>query len=483
MSEISVSKCIGKGYNNGWFTNCKARYRCFKGGRSTKKSVDIGGYEPIFKILSNPRKNIIMCRRNDSDNPQSTYANLCATIIMLNLSKYFTCKVTPHEIIYKPTGQKIIFRGLNNPTGITSVKFAIGELTDIYFEEASELDSYEDFRIIDGTLRSQHEDLQITFMLNAWDKKSWIYEVFFKNRLEDDYDYLETHDYADFYDPNFNIGYGKGLYLHTSTFRINEFRSKDADESAAELKKQALEIYKVEKLGMWGNTSDSTYMYWSDSLKLPHHILMLEKYITYTIGIDFGMGNGEGKILKNDKDHPNRYRSATTMQLVGITQEWKKIITLDEYFYSNENKEIKKGSPEVAEDIINKILEWRDLYKSYDIIMKGTIICYVDSADSGGFRTLLEAKAKEFGLINIRFIASTKNKIQTRVDFENLMMAFGEFLVCDRCENLIREIRNAKQAEDGRCREDTDDHCINACEYAWIPLLPRIKRWKDFKER
>ena len=54
-------------------------------------------------------------------------------------------------------------------------------------------------------------------------------------------------------------------------------------------------------------------------------------------------------------------------------------------------------------------------------------------------------KAKEHNLYNARFIASTKNKIQSSVDFENLLMAFGEFTPTDQCPNLIREIKNAKK--------------------------------------
>jgi len=478
--EISVQQCIGKGYNDGWWTNCNARYRSFVGGRSTKKSVVIAGFEAVFKILCDPNRNIIMCRKDDTNNSTSTYPNIVAIIYKLGLTPYFIIKKSPAEIVYKPTGQKIIFKGCNNPTAITSTKFPVGELTDIYFEEASELESYEDFRQIDGSVRnSTGKGSQITMLMNGWDKKSWIYEIFWKGRLEDDYEYLETHDYADYYDPDFTLGQdSKGLYLHKSTFRINEFRSPYKDESMAILKEKALEIYKVEGLGMWGNSSFSTYPYWNQSLIKPHNILLNEPLSLFTIGIDIGMGNGEGKVVKDIE----RYRSAMTMQLVGVSSDYAKIKCIDEYFYSNQNQIIKKGAPEVAHDMINKIKSWIDRYKQHPVLMKGTICCYVDSADSGGFRTVLQAKAMELGVMNIRFIASTKNKIQSRVDFTNLLMAFGEFEVCDLCKNLIREIGNARQAEDGRCREDTDDHAINANEYAWIPLLPKIKRYKDFKE-
>ena len=479
MKEISVQKCIGKGYNNFWFTNCKARYRIGEGGRSTKKSVNIAGYEPVFKILSNPNCNIIMTRKDDTNNSTSTFPNIKATIIQLGLQDYFICHSSPQEIIYKPTRQKIIFKGCNNPEAITSTKFEVGELTDIYFEEASELDSYEDFRKIDGSVRnSKGEGLQITLLMNGWDKKSWIYDVFWKGRLEDDYEYLETHDYMEYYDPDFSLGQdSKGLYLHKSTFRINEFRSPYKDESMAELKKKALEIYKVEGLGMWGNNSEATYLYFNDDLIIPHFKATQLQYAAITVGIDIGSGNGEGKMVKNTKDKPNRYRSAMTMSITGLTSDYSKLVPLNEYFYSPLNEVVKKGSPEIADEMVLTLCKWRDMYKIY-----GTFVIYVESADPGGFRTLLEAKAKEHNLFNARFIASTKNKIQSRVDFENLLMAFGEFTPTDQCPNLIREIKNARAADDGRCREDDDDHMLNANEYSWIPLLPKIKRYKDFKE-
>ena len=123
-----------------------------------------------------------------------------------------------------------------------------------------------------------------------------------------------------------------------------------------------------------------------------------------------------------------------------------------------------------------------ELYKYHPILMKGTILVYVESADPGDFQGLLRAKAKEKGLYNIKFINSTKNKIQSRVDFDNLMMAMGDRLITDQCKNLIREYKSAKKDEDGFCRADGNDHTLNACEYSWIPLLPRIKRYKDFNK-
>ena len=61
-------------------------------------------------------------------------------------------------------------------------------------------------------------------------------------------------------------------------------------------------------------------------------------------------------------------------------------------------------------------------------------------------------------------------------------MSYGLITPSASCENLIREIKNARKTKEGRAREDYDDHAINAFEYAWGAIRQRLKRWKTFKE-
>ena len=192
VKEIDYYKVIGTGYENGWFTNCPVRYRLFEGARNTKKSKDIIGYETIMKIVSDEFRNIMVTRKNDSDLRQSAYENICGCIYDLGWERSFAMRKNPLEIEYIPTGQKIIFRGLNSPTSLNSITFKHGFLTDVYIEEAFELESFADFRKLDGSLRGKLPDgyfLQITMCFNAWDGLTWLYHEFFKDRLEDDYEY------------------------------------------------------------------------------------------------------------------------------------------------------------------------------------------------------------------------------------------------------------------------------------------------------
>ena len=503
---IDYYKVIGTGYENGWYTNCKARYRLFEGARNTKKSKDIIGYEVIHKIMNDELRNVMITRKNDNDLRQSAYENICGCIFDLDLQGKFKMTTNPLEITYRPTGQKIIFRGLNSPTSLNSITFRHGFLTDVYIEEAFELDSYDDFRKLDGSLRGklpQGYFLQITMCFNAWDGLSWLYSEFFKGRLEDNYEILDRDDvtYMDYYNPDFIGPYGKGLYLHKSTYKINEFRDKETyDLAAREMKLRAPEIYKVEFLGMFGVTTGKVYDCWDDSLiKTIQEILGIDShgfpnydFSDYAIGIDTGLSDGTGKVkaVKKGENQDVKVKAATTMSLGAITSDNNKIVTIDEYFHSNNKSDNETNTddrekltePQQLDRICEYIRKWINMYgNGRTILMKGTIKIYVDSADIG-FRQTLEIKLREHGIYNAVVYASTKRPIRTRTSFYNLLMAYGEYVVSNRCPNLAREIRNCRKGEGNIPRQDGNDHILNANEYQMSPFFQSLNRWKTFKE-
>jgi len=506
QKQISLKKVIGEGYTQAWFTNCKARYRLFCGARSTKKSYNIIGCEPIFKILSDSRRNVVIVRQNDTDNRQSTFENIYGRIIDLGLENAFKTSKNPLTIEYIPTGQQIIFRGLNNPTSLNSITFAHGYWTDCYIEEAYDVKSYDDFRKLDGSIRGQLPDdlfFQITLCFNAWDGETWLYEEFFKNRLEDDFEYLDRDDvtYMDYYDPEFIGPYGKGLYLHKSTYKINEFRDKDSWDSAAlHMKYKSPEIYKVEFLGMFGSSTGATYPEWDSNLVWPMNRIInrddrampVMEFAEYAIGVDAGLSDGTGKKITVNKDEnvEKKVRAASTMTLCAITKDLSKLVILEEYFHSNDasqnatntDNRDNLGLPAQADAMINYLIKWINYYNdSGTSILKGLINVYVDSADIG-FRQVLEMKAKEYGLYNVRFMASTKISIASRVDFDRLLMSYNDLIVSERCPNLIREYKAARHGKKGEIRADGNDHVLTAKEYGSTPLLPSLRRWKTFKQ-
>lgn len=486
---LSFYKCTGTGYERGWYTNCHCRYRVYKGARNTKKSYVMIGLEVLAKIISDPRRNVLIIRNTFNSHKLSTFSTLQLLIETpsinddISFSRFFKINQNEMIITYIPTGQLILFKGFDDPQKIQSIRVPKGYLTDVYVEEAFEIQDYDKWRRVDGSIRGKLPDglfHQITFCLNAWSINHWIYEKFFKGRLEDDLSYLLEHNYQDWCDPDLILDYGKGLYLHTSTYRINEFRDYEIyDAAMEELRKIAPEIYKVEALGMWGSSTGATYPEFSDHLVFARDLINNLDYCAYAIGIDTGLSNGEGKI-KRGLDV--RIRSATTMQLVGITSDFAKLCAINEYFHTNENTLAPKTEPELMDEIVDELINWKKLYISNRTLMKGIIPVFVDNADIG-FRQGLELVAKKKGLFNVAFVGSTKISIQTRVDFERLLMAWGDFMISEACPNLAREMRNSKHGAKGEVREDLDDHAINAHEYGWQSIINKLKRWKEFKQR
>ena len=512
IRTYDIEKIVGKGFSNGWFTNFKGRYRVFCGARNTGKSKRFVGYESIMKIMSDSRRNVIICRQDYTNCRQSVYANITRCISDLGLENFFKSKQEPLEITYLPTGQKIVFRGLNQPTSITSIEFSTGYLTDVYIEEAYEVPSFEPFEMLDGSLRAgvdYDEDgnllendipLQITLLLNPW-SENWIYHEFFRGRLEDDYEYLENHRYDEYRNDEYQGNHGIGLYLHKSTYTCNEFRDKKTVDPAAEKMKIANpELYKVVYLGMWGATGQVTYPEFTEkNLKNIGELLDIP-ICAYSIGIDAGFSNGAGKpiLAKKNEDPEARVRSATTMVLSGFSVGYEKILVYDEYYhtniasrgYLNTDNPNPMTMPELAGAIVNQIIQWKEKYannlngRRKSLLMKGNIEAYVDNADIGFIQTL-QIKAREYGLFNVDFIPSTKSPINGRVLFEKLMLSYGDLLLeKDNCKNLTREFKNARGSEKGEIRSDEDDHVLTALEYSFCPDRNNFIAWKNnFKDQ
>lgn len=487
MPIISVKDKICDAYYPIFFTNCEnIRYRCMKGGRSTGKSFNILGIEPIIIILSSKLKNIIMFRANDVDNSDSTYAQLVQCINYLGVSHLFKCTTSPYKITRKATGQVILFRGAaNNPTSITSIKPQVGYFSNFYFEEASELPSYEDFSKIDGSLRigtkeiemckaaGEKPQLLITFACNAWDVGHWLNDKFFKDRLDDNPDELEKQGYMIYKNYDFNLGFGKGLILHTSTYKANNFMPQEQKEAMELLKNIAYDQFKVLGLGCWGNTSEGCYPDWKDDLILDTFKINTLAVGDFAVGVDVGISDGQGRVLKQDGE----VKSATTMALVALTQDNEKLVVMDEFFHTNIGLKVPKTEPEIQHMMCEKLKTWFNRFKWMSI---KRCRVFVDSASPGFMQTLRDMAHNYYGLFNCVFEPSTKIKIHNRINFTNYLMAFKEFLVGITCTNLIREIKQAHKGPKGEPR-GTNDHEIDAMEYAATMLWGKLRRAKGYK--
>ncbi len=110
----------------------------FPGGRGSTKSSFLS-LIIIQLIKNNQDVHALICRKVGDTLRDSVYAQMQWAIQTLGLSDEFDCKLSPLEIVYKPTGQRIYFRGVDRPEKIKGIKCPFGYIGILWMEE---LDQY-----------------------------------------------------------------------------------------------------------------------------------------------------------------------------------------------------------------------------------------------------------------------------------------------------------------------------------------------------
>lgn len=122
-----------------------------KGGRGSTKSSEVA-IEIILDIMKDPEANSICFRKVGDTIRDSIYATLLWAIEELKVGDFFKSTVSPFEITYILTGQKIILRGLDKPAKIKSIKLRKGYFKHLWFEEASEYSGMEEIRSVEQSV-------------------------------------------------------------------------------------------------------------------------------------------------------------------------------------------------------------------------------------------------------------------------------------------------------------------------------------------
>ena len=144
------------------------------GGRGSCKSTFIS-LVTLELMLNNPKLHILACRRVKDTIRDSVYAQYKWAIGTLGLESEFQCKSNPMEIEYKKTGQKIYFRGADDPGKLKSIKPAFGFIGVLWFEELDQFESEEEIRNIEqSVLRGEGEFLVFKSFNPPRSNKAWV---------------------------------------------------------------------------------------------------------------------------------------------------------------------------------------------------------------------------------------------------------------------------------------------------------------------
>ncbi len=142
------------------------KYTHFKlpGGRGSTKSSFVS-LEIIMGMMQDPQANAIVMRKVGRFLEESVFEQLRWAIDALGVSDKWKVRLSPLGLTYIPYGNRIIFRGADDPQKIKSVKLSNGYFKYIWFEERSEFDGPEEERTILQSLMRGGTDY---FVFYSW---------------------------------------------------------------------------------------------------------------------------------------------------------------------------------------------------------------------------------------------------------------------------------------------------------------------------
>lgn len=418
INKKHLPSLIGKGYKSFW--NFTGRYRCLKGGRGSKKSTTASFWYPYnmmkFYHQYGLKPNTLVIRRYYNTHKDSTYAQLKWAINQLGVSHLWKCTKSPLELIYKPSGQRIMFRGLDDPQSITSITVEDGYLCWVWWEEAFQCTNEDDFNKVDMSIRGEIPAplfKQHTLTLNPWTDKIWIKKRFF--------DKVGSSGISD-----------DGMIMAlTRNYDCNEFLGDDDRAIFEWMRENNPRRFAIEGRGEWGIAEGPIYENW---IELDFDIDILrnqcDQYGTHRFREYFGMDFG--------------YTNDPTAFIALLASEKEKVIYIFDEIYRTRMKN---------QDICDTIT-----YKGY----KNEII----TADNEDPKTIDELK--DLGLNRIR--AAEKGRGSVKAGIQKLQDY--KIYVHPRCTNTIVELSNYIWAPDKETGKPTTEpvdeynHLMDALRYA-----------------
>lgn len=277
--EVRLSDIVLPAYKEFW--NSKKPYVVCKGSRGSGKSKHAALWV-IFNTMKYPLANTLVVRKVERTLRDSAYSDLKWAIDKLKVNKYFRCITSPLEIVYLPTGQKILFRGLDDGYKITSISVSHGVLCWLWLEEFYEISKEDDFDILDESIRGQLPEgyfKRVMATFNPWSENHFAKKRFFDT-------------------PNENV------LAMTTTYKDNPYLSDTDIKLFEDMKVRNPRRYAVAGLGEWGIVDGLIYENWKEEWFDIDEIRKQDN-IHSAFGLDYGYTNDPSALfcgLINEKE-------------------------------------------------------------------------------------------------------------------------------------------------------------------------------------
>lgn len=297
---LRLPEIVGRGYGTFW--NFKGRYRVCKGSRASKKSKTTA-LNQIGRIMEYPEANLLVVRKTYRTLKDSCFAELKWAIHRLGVDAWWAVKESPLEMTYLPTGQKIYFRGLDDPLKVTSITVDVGQLCFLWLEEAYEVTREEDFDMLDESIRGESAPglfKQITITFNPWNEHHWLKKRFFDAPPDPD------------------------ILAMTTNYTCNEWLD-DADKRLFErMRQNNPRRYRVAGLGDWGIVDGLIFENWEER-EFDIDEIRRKPGVHSVFGLDFGYTNDPTALFCGMIDRENRtlyvfdemYEKGTLFDMLG----------------------------------------------------------------------------------------------------------------------------------------------------------------------
>lgn len=243
------------------------------GGASSGKSHGVI-QKVVFKSLQAwkyPRK-VLFLRKVGSSVYDSIFEDVKQCLEAWGLLG--ACKVNNSAYrIELPNGAQFIFKGLDNPEKIKSIK----GISDVVMEEASEF-TLDDYTQLTLRLRDKkHPNKQIYLMFNPVSKVNWVYNAFFVKKP-------------------------KNTVIYQTTYKDNRFLDEVTKENIEELADRNEAYYKIYALGEFATLDKLVFPKYKKQLLNKEEL----KHLPSDFGLDYGFINDPSAFMHVKVDDENK---------------------------------------------------------------------------------------------------------------------------------------------------------------------------------
>lgn len=433
---IRISEMFSPVYYEPWTS--KKRFIVIKGSKGSGKSVWAARWI-VYNMMKyrDLMPSTLVIRKTRESIKDSIYAELKRAISVFHVEALWKCNIAPLEMVFLPTGQKILFRGMDDPFKVASVQVDKGKLCWVLWEEASQIESEADFDKINMSIRGKLPPglwKRVMIIFNPWSEKHWLKARFFDTPRSD------------------------SLVLST-TYRDNPGLSKENLEEYENLRIRSPRAARVICDGEWGIAGGLIYEDWEEADFDINVIKTQYPNLRFSYGLDFGFVN-----------------DPTAFVALAVDEMSRQIWVFDElYEYGWDNLKIARKLTQMgyADKVI--VCDSAEQKSIYELKRGYQTPAYDENGDP-----LLDIDGHQ--LTDTWILPNAEMAMKGPDSLRNGIRDLQSYhiIVLRKCINFITELNNYafEEDKDGTITDkpmDTMNHCMDAARYAKMKLMGKGK--------